>query len=289
MSRLKTSLLYAIYVIIAFVAFLYVLFPSEKAKAYIEDRVGNANPMMRVSIDELRPALPMGLKCRNISAVYNDDPLFKLETVGVSLTLGSLFTPGSMYYTFDGNAYQGVMDGRITISETDTALNRQLDLNLKNINLDQIPAVGKLYDIKLSGKLSGKIKFKTTDTGDNTTLLLTVSQGNLGLPPTIPGVEAIDFNQIKSVVTVANRQMNIKNLALTGPQINGTLSGSIQLRQPLGKSRMSLRGKIKPYEEFLADLKEKLPPVGFLSKQPPKGGYTLSITGTLESPNMNIN
>jgi type II secretion system protein N len=281
-------MLYGTYLLFMVGLFLYVLFPDEKAKAYIENRISNANPQLSVEIADLGPSLGMALKCSDVTALYNNDPLFNFSRMALSQTLGSLFTAGSIY-TFDGDAYQGTLDGKIKLTENDTALTKQIDTNLKNVNLDEVPAIGKLYGIKIVGKLSGKIRSKTTEGVQNTTVLFTVSQGTVQLPPTLPGIETIEFNQIKAVITAANRQLNIKNLALTGPQINGSFSGSIQLREPLGNSKLNLRGKIKPYEEFLADLKEKLPLAGLLNKQPPKGGYTLSITGTIDSPNTAFN
>ena len=82
-----------------------------------------------------------------------------------------------------------------------------------------------------------------------------------------------------------NKQVfSLKRLEAKGGQVEGSLTGTIMIRKPMGKSRINLRGSFLPQEVLLASVQGILP--GNLFKQGKMGdkGMPIRIYGTLEKP-----
>ena len=78
--------------------------------------------------------------------------------------------------------------------------------------------------------------------------------------------------------------IQIKHCELSGPQVEGRITGSIVFRRPFQNSRLTLSCTIKPQPAFLADQKNSMI-AGFLSSETArKRGIVLRIAGTVGKP-----
>ena len=53
---------YAFFSVVAALCFLYYLFPADAVRDYLQMRAENSNPSLVLSIDRIRPWLPLGLR-----------------------------------------------------------------------------------------------------------------------------------------------------------------------------------------------------------------------------------
>jgi hypothetical protein len=81
-----------------------------------------------------------------------------------------------------------------------------------------------------------------------------------------------------------NRQVfSLRRLEAKGGQVEGSLTGTVMIRKPMGKSRLNLRGSFFPQEVLLAGIKDVL--LGnFFKQQMGEKGMPIRIFGTVERP-----
>lgn len=288
MKTVKRWILYAFFVLGSVLFFLYYLFPAENVKGYIEHRLNREYPDFTLDIGRLKPALPLAVSLSDVSLFYLQSPFLTIDRVSVAPRLKSVLRPG-LFFSYQGILSAGDLDGKMKVHQTTGRRSLSLDANLDGVELENVATAEALLHLKLSGLLDGKIKYKQSASQKSATALLTVSEGSITLAEPLFDIEGISFENVKAVVTSKNRQLTIKNFTLSGPQLNGTMTGSIMIQNPLGRSRLDLKVRVKPHEVFLVELREKLPPILFSPSHSKRGGYAFTIGGTFEQPDVSLN
>ncbi len=92
MNNIKKKLLYLSYIIAAFIFFLYILFPSDAVKTYIEHKLGGINPDLSISIDNINPVFPPGVRLNTVSFYYIRSLLLDAETIKIVPRIFSVFS-----------------------------------------------------------------------------------------------------------------------------------------------------------------------------------------------------
>lgn len=250
-----TRIGYGIYIFAIALFFLYTLFPSEALTAYLAHRLSGGRPDLTVSVDQVKPVLPPGLKLKPVRYTLNGQPLFELSQMSVRPQLLS-FLKGGAVYDFDGRAYGGRVVGEAGPFDPDSGRPLGLDARLSAFQIDQIPALSRMVPQKLYGRLEGKLTMNDQEQLDAN---FTVAEARVQLRAPLFGLNALNFETVNAVLTFDGKQITLKKCAIKGTEMDGALTGGIQLDSRSGLATLNLEGTVSPHHALLAKIGNSLP------------------------------
>ncbi len=264
----KKALWFTLYGIFITVIFLYLLFPCEIMKNYLEAAVGP--PDFSFKAQSLHTSLPLGIKLKeaSVSSVPQEAPALQIEMVDLQPELFSILKKKN-YIDVSGRAYAGTFSGRIDLISWDKVYPpRNVKLKLQNVDLSRCNFLKIELSKEVSGKVSGDFCYNNVSPTDRIPVVifkLLLAKGNYPLGEPFLGLNRIDFDRCIIEAKMKNGTLEVEKLEVTGPQINCTLKGTVTLEDNLKSSQLNLGGVI----EILAKNKMKT---------------KLSISGTLADP-----
>jgi type II secretion system protein N len=291
MTNTKKFFLYASYIIAAFIFFLYVLFPSDAVKKYIQHKLEGINPDISVSIDHINPAFPPGVRLNAVSLYHTKSLLLNAETVKIVPRIFSLFS-STKTLSFKGAAYDGIINGKADIGG-DTG-QMKLDADLSGIQIKDIPFVKNLTGIekekyKVVGILNGTITF-SENKGSSRTMgaKLEFSDCKVNLKDPIFNHENFIFSKIKTDLATVRNRLQIKSCDIEGDKINANFSGSILTKNNLGSSNLNLKGEVQLQPLFFKNINQNILASIFPKKMSGNNSFFLTIGGTIDQPEFTL-
>jgi type II secretion system protein N len=281
---------YVLYAVIVTAGLLFLRFPSGLIKDYLETRGESSNSPFSISIGQVSPSLPFGLKLDKARVAQRANPnkiIFRADRIFIKPTLATLLG-ANLNLCFESLAYDGVLEGCANFIDKSLQAPFSTSMVLKHIRLDKYD-LGGLIGRHVEGTLDGTVAYN----GKNDLLIdgngeadLRLSDGRLELLHPILSLEAIDFSQVLVKMALQNRKINLTQVALEGPNMRGTLSGTISLQKDIGKSRLDLRGTIEPFSDFFKSLPGARDTVKLFQRRLKRGTLTFIIQGTLTEPSI---
>ena len=105
MKKLKISLYYIAYTLVAIGCFLYLLFPSETFKGVVSTYLLKMLPDYQIQFDRVQPVLPLGIGLETVNVLQDDRKLAKIDRINITPRIISLFSSRKTI-NYQGNAYQ---------------------------------------------------------------------------------------------------------------------------------------------------------------------------------------
>jgi len=288
MNAAKTIALYALYTLVVTGVFLYYLFPSESVRAFVGYQVHRADPTLELTIESVSPTLPPGLTFRSALLFQRTEPVAAASRLKVTPALSTLFGP-EIALGFKGEVYGGALKGDMVLDRTGQQPEppvRSLSASIVGLQVGQLHALRRVPGYDVSGTLNGAVSYRMTDAGGKGDLRLALT--DLSVRPETPlfNITDVTFNQVQAeAVLEPGRRLEIRQCSLAGPQVNGTLSGSIRVADDPAQSALDLTGTLKPHPGFLAEIGKGFP-ASLLFKNRSGGGGDISfrIRGTIQNP-----
>jgi len=282
MSNFKKGLFYAVYILAATFFFLYYLFPADAAKKYISNHLNETRPGLKITIDQVSPAFPLGLNLRAIRLQFRSDLQLHADQIKIVPGLLSLFG-SEVIFIFKGRAYAGLMEGRGKMTKYGTVPRAVIDASFSDIRIKEISALQDLAGGEISGLLDGKIKYNFGQgSGAIFSAELDLSDCKLNLSTPVLTLDKFSFSRIEADIDSDFQKLQIKKCTFKGMQMNGNLTGLITLKNPIRKSFLNISGTIIPQPAFIAKLDSIFP--GY--KKSAKGDIRIKFSGTLEEPDI---
>lgn len=282
---------YVLYGILLTLALLIICFPSADMVSYLEASAAKMEPPLHLTVERLRPSLRLGLRLHHLKLALEDEPektLFQADDMFVRLGLWSLIE-NSLRCHINCRAYGGTIEGTIHFKERQTSSPFDSVAALREINMDRIPHLQELIGRKITGVLSGTIDY----TGQYNLPLdgvgnadLTMANGELQLFGPIPflDIDQLAFEKLALSLALKKRLLRLIQLNFEGDQLQGSLTGTIQLRDQLSKSRVDLKGKVSLSGDLGGDLSEESPAANLIRQRMTRGALSFAVYGTLEDP-----
>ena len=287
MSNTRKWLPYFLFIIGVTAFFIYYLFPSDKIKTYITVHFNKTYPGINIALDHVKPAFPPGLRLYNVNFYHTHDPLFRMEQIKISPGLLSLFG-SKINFSFKGSAYTGMLEGKGDFTKNTPEV--MIDGTLSGIRIKEISAIKDFIGRNISGVLDGKFTYRNKkESGNNLKAELIISNGQLELVTPLLQLESLAFKKITAELAMKNMNLNIKKCIINGEQMDGSISGSVTLKNPPGQSYLKLSGTIKPHPLFLEKLGNDLQANLLPKKIFGKNGVHIRIYGTLDTPRLFLN
>jgi len=287
MSNTRKWLPYFLFIIGVTAFFIYYLFPSDKIKTYIMVHFNKAYPGINIALDHVKPTFPPGLRLYNVNFYHTHDPLFRMEQIKISPGLLSLFG-SKINFSFKGSAYTGILEGKGEFTKNTPEV--MIDGTLSGIRIKEISAIKDFIGRNISGVLDGNFTYRNKkESGNNLKAQLIISNGQLELVTPLLQLESLAFKKITAELAMKNMNLNIKKCIINGDQMDGSISGSVTLKNPPGQSYLKLSGTIKPHPLFLEKLGNDLQANLLPKKIFGKNGVHIRIYGTLDTPRLFLN
>ena len=283
---MKKILLYFIYITGITAFFVYYLFPSENVNEYIAFKLKEANPDISLKISRIKPAFPLGLKFYAANLLHRNNPVIEAEQIKAVPGWLSLFQSEKLVF-FTADACEGTIKIKAAVTkpaEGSAGTRTVADGELSGLRIQKISAVKNLFAHKISGILNGNIT--VGEKGEDVNATLAVSDCNIELAKAILKIGNLTFKNIDAVLLLEKKRMlQIKECTFKGAQLNGTLSGTVELKTPPGKSLLHLSGNIAPHPSLIASLGGTAG-AAFSQKKGAEqsGGIPFTVGGTLENP-----
>jgi len=288
-SKNKKWFGYTFFCIIVAASLLYYRFPSDALRDYLKITANNLNNSATLSIGQIKPSLPFGLKIGQIELFLKDKPsikLFRADSLFIRPDPWAFFK-GKSKYCFECLAYGGDVLGCIYFKENSMEIPFDTEIELTNIQIAKYEHLKDMIGLQVDGILyatifyNGQHKNPMDGTGEANLKLL---DGSIELLVPILSLESIEFHEIKSDMMLKKQTIHIKRLELTGPLLRSTLSGTIGLKKEFLKSALNLKGTVEPFTSFFKGMGVASNAVSFFKQRLKKGALHFIIHGTLADP-----
>jgi type II secretion system protein N len=285
----KNQLLYGLYILAAAVFFLYVLFPSDTVATYVTSRFNRVNSDINIDVDRVSLAFPFGLNLYDANVYYLNTEVLKTDHLKIVPSFLSLFRSKIVFF-FKGSAFKGKLEGRGEFDKNRPGQQAVIAVKLVGMNIKDIAAVKHFLGRSITGLLEGNFTYRNSGKSDRQLDAgFIISDGELELLVPMIKEKSMHFTKLETNITIKNERFNIKRCTIKSDQLDGSISGIVNIVEPLEQSRIRLSGLIKPSPEFFKNLGKDLPlnllPQKILSKKVVR----VRIYGSLDQPRFFMN
>ena len=248
-------------------------------------KLNQIHPGVGIEFEQVKPAFPPGLRFGDVRVFHKSDPVFKAEEVKVALGILPLFVLRPTL-KFKCEAYDGKLNGKVGVSVFDFQ-NVSANVRLKNINMANIEVLHTMlpqYD--LSGIISGNIRGSTKkDDGVYLKSGLHLTDGGVKFQRPFYGLDGLSFKEIETDFEINDTLLKIDRLITKGSDLNGSISGTVNIRHPVRRSKLNIKGEVTPGPTIINKLGELEPMIAvFLRSRSGKKGIPINLNGTLANP-----
>ncbi|MBW2466503.1 MAG: type II secretion system protein GspN, partial [Deltaproteobacteria bacterium] len=197
---------------------------------------------------------------------------------------------GEYGFALHGKAYKGEIKSTFHFSGGGKHLSAG-EINLIDIKLEDYSFLNENFTHRIVGSLSGEIVYdgKSSDkVGGSGRADLLLSDGLLLFKEPVLNVTSVDLKEIKLEAQLSRRVITIMKAELEGSEINGSMTGSIQLQKDIGRSQINLKGTLEPLAAFYKKYPEIREVLKTMKKRVKRGQYFFTLTGTLGNPKFKL-
>jgi len=278
---------YAIFVVFCVCIAGYRHFPGDTASTYIQHALTKFNPNLSIDITKIKPAFPPGIKTEPLVINYAGIPLIGLEKFKLGVDLLSVFSD-ERRFPFKGVTKGGTLSGSIT-SQGDKEGQILLESEFKTLVFDRLNLGKHLYDLQLSGTLTGKIA------GRMDQQKLKTGQGNINIENVLFDLGSLDFwmdeiafSSVAVMFTLPDPgTLKIESCHMKGNQLDLESSGEIKIAPLFENSRLNLAVSILLHPRFFMEAGNSIP--AEMAKGNSDGTkLDVTIQGTLQNPKIKM-
>ena len=290
-AKNKKWLGYTLYVVLVAVILFYFLFPAQAVEEFLDNSVSRINPEFGFKAEKIRPWIPAGLRITSGEIYLSNTPgqaVFKADSFYIGPQILKLFT-GEYSFDLAGKAYKGDIKGTLHFTGADKAITGEI--TFRDFVLADYNFLNEKFKTGVIGNLSGEIVYSNESAnaaGRSGRFDLRLSDGQLLFQPPVFNITSLDLQSIKLEARLRRREITIIKAELEGPEVNGSMTGSIQLQNDMRLSQLNLRGTLEPLAEFYKNYPEVRELLKAMKKRVKRGQYFFTLTGTLGDPKFKL-
>ena len=277
---------YLLYTAVVLAVLLYVRFPDETVRLWIQNRINSSQHLVTCQIRKLRPTWTGGLNFSDIvlkAGNSQDLGLMKIDSLRVRPQL-LRWVSGTRAVQFAGKGHGGETHGTISLDQRKKR--GRLTMRVQKVDIASFTDLLTLMRRKASGTLAGDFSLTagadllTTATGDAD---ITVTNGVIGLQKELFGLGELEFSSLTSKAKLADRMIRILSGRLDSRVLSGKFGGELRLASDPRLTTLLLKGTLSPRPELFTKLKGK-EEVDLMRGQLKDGKMPFTISGTVLEP-----
>lgn len=258
-----------VYFVVAFMVFLILLFPLDRAKARLVNEV-RQRTALDLTMSHISPRFFNSFTLTDvILADQKGKVLFESPSISTSVSLFNLLR-GKLSLDMKAKAY----GGNLLMKVQQGTGQQHFVIDADGLDISTYPAL-KDFGLKLSGKLGGNVEM-SGDTGKGRLWLKGLTSRELKIK-NFP-VPDLDFDQCWLEADIKGDRITIRKLDFEGKELKIQCLGDVVLRE---RGTLNLTVKIKPSERLA---REQSAILSLLRNKDADGFYQFSIGGTLAEP-----
>lgn len=288
MGPFKTIVAYLFFALLAGLIFLYLLFPEQVVKAYVDDRLAGVDSSLAITADAIRPSLPVAVDFNGVDLMRNGVNVIRVDQARVSPALSTLLS-AQKRFDFKAALSGGTVDGRVFMEGRPAAGRLRMEADLSSIRLERIEALKSLERFTLAGPVNGRL----THDGARAPIgqanaLLTAPGLKITLKTPFFGIAELTMDQAEADFSINGQTLRLKALTFNGPMMEGKISGIIEIEDPFVRSRLRLNGNVKPHPDLFARLQDTLPQGIVNPRTLGTRGLNFRVYGTIDAPDVSM-
>ena len=285
----KQWLWYLIFAVCLTAILLYINFPSKALTDYIRVQAENRYPDIKIDFDKIYLTFYPGIQIRGLKISlkeYPDTPVYVSEKSSIRVSILS-WIKGDPEYYFESSVKGGEISG--VIEEKNEVKKERVDatIELKGIKLDQNIFIHPIVSERIEGSVAGKIIFMgnlSDPLKGNTEISLNLSDGMIKFKKPIFDLNALEFKKLNISGVIDKRRLNIKEFNMTGEDINGSATGTIQIGNQIQNSRLNLKTELEPLPSLYQDMPKVGNAINGIKSKMSNGKLRVDLQGTLDRP-----
>jgi type II secretion system protein N len=281
-------MMYALYTASALLFFLFFLFPGEIVIKGITERIEGMYPPYHLRIERLKPSLTPGLQLSGLTLMDKNESLMTVSKLNLTPKLFRLLQ-GQLSLRFQGEAYNGTFNGELDCKKGSWTRAEKGSLKVAGLKMKETTLNAIEGSPVLSGILDGDITYSQSEkSGDVTDATVSLKEVTLALPALSTQTAGIAFETVTAAFSIDKQTLTFRQVAFSGRQLEGQITGSVRLAEPIAKSQLNLRLDISIRPEFREELAQLMPLVLSQNRNNDTDSYKLRIFGRLDSPGFSV-
>jgi type II secretion system protein N len=288
MGSFKVILSYLLYASAAVLLFLYLLFPDQAVRAYMENRLTAMDPSLAISAEKIRPSIPPGLKMSGVDLSRDGFRIAHFEQTRVSPVFSTLLNKQKRFQ-FSSHIADGTINGWALMEGSASSGRLRVEADLSDIKLERLDALQSITRFTLTGDLNGRLTHDGARAPQGKVNgLLTSPNLRVTLKADLFGISELTMTQTEADFSVDGQTMRLKSLTFEGPMMEGRINGTIELAKPFERSRLNLTGNVKPRPELFTRLQETIPEDMVNPRTLGTRGLNFRVYGSVGNPDVSM-
>lgn len=278
---------YGAYTIVVLVVLLWVLFPAESFRGWLEARLEQQSASLSWKIGELRIAWPLSVVGMDIQAVKKggEEVLVQVDELKVRPDLAGIarfaeewpvtYRAGLLGGTVSGEASLGREPGTVKCSG-----------KITNVEIGGMDGFWRELGRKGNGRLSGSFTYDGKWPGllsGNIEAELAIADGALEFLQPVFGQERLEFNRLATVLSLRDRAATLEGGKIDSDLYAVDFAGTVTMADTLLGSGLDINGSFEPRPELLGSLKDPAV-VQLIRGQLRENKLTFTLSDTLLEP-----
>lgn len=249
---------YLLYAVGLIALLLWLLFPQEAVRRYLEASLNRVSPNLRWQIEAVALEIPDGFLLQAIEGYEKGEgkiPLLRISSLTLRPNIAESLQSGSPQAGYRMTAGKGSADGVVRLTDGQKALH--VEGAAQNFRLTDFPLpsrqLGRALQGSVSGTFSGTIVPAKGEMAE-VEARLQVENGTLGLKRPILGHTELPFSQGKVFVHGHGEKLELEQGRVESELFDGQFSGTITMHRDPALSQLDLKGTLNPKNKFFKGL-----------------------------------
>lgn len=287
LSRLATVFGYFIYALGVIIVLLWVLFPTDSARKWLEKGL-NAESSLVWKIGRLKTTFPLKIKINNVRLYDPDDtenPVVTIQSVDLTPDIGEIVKMKKqlpMHYII--NVFDGTVEGDLLVFGDVSEI--KCDGSFKAIDTGKVEYLWETTGREGAGKLSGTFKYNgkwQEPFSGELDSLFDIQDGSISLQQPILGLDEVRFSVLSSKISMQNGTIVFEDGVVNSRLFNISYQGNLLLDDEFFESILEINGSMEPLSELFAGFENPMV-VTLIRKEMENNKLAFSISGTLMKP-----
>lgn len=254
-----SSLGYLLYTVLVLTLLLWLLFPADRARMWMQQSLNTEVPAVRWEIEKLRPVWPFALVASGVSLKEDRDegtPIMQLDRVTLSPDFGQVAEGlEKIPLRWEIKALAGIARGTVLVARPEGRLEGRG--SVEDIKLSLLEDIWTRLDRTVSGTMSGEFSLDMVWTDIMQAEMkgkLRVDDGIVSLQQPVFNLSRLEFREMTASLELADKVLLVKSGKIESKMLTGEYSGLVALQTPLAVSQIKLDGFIEPRSELFGRL-----------------------------------
>lgn len=280
------SIGYILYGIVVLIVSLWLLFPADTVRKWLELKLGEIYPYTNWTVEKVGFVFPFKVKATNIrmqTGTSDDATAMTIDQFSVIPHYQYLSLKDARPYMYDATGLGGSVRGKIILYENSSF---DGEATFTEVQMAKLGVLFQQVDRELSGTLSGSFTLKgEVDLPDQIEAAGTFSidAGGFRFRNPVLGLERFDFSVLGSGFSLENRNLKLDDGKVESRLLSADFSGNISCAENVLESEMAISGAILPRPELFAVSQEAMLDQ-FVREQMQGDRLPFAITGLLVEP-----